>query len=83
MWVAVLRRAIWDFAMYRDSPKGSKQYELAVDAAGWIWFDGQEMGTFRDLCLHLDLDYVSLRKQIMKLRRKDVERINKRIETEI
>lgn len=82
MWVAVLRRAIWDFAMYREASRDSKKFELAADAAGWIWFDGEELGTFLAICGHLDLDPVSLRRQILKLYRKDVEKINKRIETE-
>lgn len=51
--VAIIRRAIWDFVLYRD--EDPKQYEdgderdrcrarldLAEDAAGWLFWDGEE-----------------------------------------
>jgi hypothetical protein len=89
LMVAILRRAIWDFALYRDAEEGTERYQLAVDAAGWIFWDGEEMMsedglyTFKYICFALDLDVKQLRDATLKLSRESISRINRRIETEV
>lgn len=80
--VAVLRRSIWDFVIYRGVPENHSKRPLAEEAAGWLWWDGEEFMTFRYVCTALDLDPTSLRARILLLRRSDLERINYRIESD-
>jgi hypothetical protein len=89
LMVAILRRAIWDFALYRDMEPDTERYELAVDAAGWIFWDGEETldeegrYSFMHVCASLDLDTTSLRKAVLRLTRENIGKITRRIETEI
>lgn len=80
--LAVLRRAIWDFALYRKEKEGTPGFDLAVDAAGWIFWDGEEPLTFKHICNVLDLDPEMLRGAALTLQRKDIEKLGWRIETE-
>lgn len=83
LMVAVLRRAIWDFALYRDAEEGSESNKLAVDAAGWIFWDGEETVdaegryTFVHVCNMLGFDVRELREATLKLTRKQLGKINK------
>lgn len=85
--VAVVRRAVWDFVLYRDEdPKKSHdRYQLAEDAAGWLWWDGEEeideegRYTFRFICETLDLDPKAVRKYALSLTREDIQRLNNNI----
>jgi hypothetical protein len=87
--VAILRRAIWDFALYRDSEPGTERFQLAVDAAGWLFWDGEEAideegrYTFKHICSELDLVPQKLRDATLKLTREHISKINRRIETEV
>jgi len=87
--VAILRRAIWDFALYRDADEGTEGYRLAVDAAGWIFWDGEETVdedgrcTFMFVCEALGLPPKKIRDATMELSRESISRINRRIETEV
>ena len=80
--VAVLRRTIWDFVIYRNVPEGHAKKALAAEAAGWIWWDGEEFMTFKHVCETLDLDPINLRRRILMLKRSDLERVNYRIESD-
>lgn len=81
---AIIRRAVLDFALYRDvSPLTEPlRYELASDAAGWLFFDGTESVdsegryTFLHLCALLGLNARSIRDQALALTRKDLARFN-------
>lgn len=81
----MLRRAIWDFALYKDDPNHD-HYEYAVDAAGWIFFEGDEFDpgderlTFIQACQMLGLDYQHVRKATLKLTREQIEKMNRGIE---
>jgi hypothetical protein len=80
--VAVLRRSIWDFVIYREVSDDHSKKHLAEAAAGWIWWDGEDFMTFRYVCSTLDLDPKDLRKRILALRRNDLEHVNYRIESD-
>lgn len=86
--VASLRRAIWDFALYRDAKEGSERQQLAIDAAGWIFWDGEEhtdeegRWTFHYVCATLGLVPEQIREATLKLTRETISKINRRIETE-
>jgi hypothetical protein len=81
---AIVRRAVLDFALYRDVNPESEplRYALATDAAGWLFFDGTESVdeegryTFLYLCMLLGLDARSIREQALSLTRKDLQRFN-------
>lgn len=81
----MLRRAIWDFALYKDDPT-HPNYEFAVDAAGWIFFEGEELDpgderlTFIEACNMLGLDYQNVRREAVKLTRAQIEKMNRGIE---
>lgn len=85
--VAIVRRAIWDFVLYKDedSKKSYDRYILAEEAAGWLFWDGEEptdkdgLYTFRFICETLDLDYRAVRKHALSLTRDDIQRLNNNI----
>lgn len=84
--VAILRRALWDFAQYKDPE--SNNHDLHVDAAGWLFWDGQEQideegrMTFHYVCEVLNLDPQTVRKGAKILTRDRIRRISQRIETD-
>lgn len=85
--VAIVRRAVWDFVLYRnvDPEEDRDRYELATDAAGWLFWDGEEelddegRYTFRFICSVLDLDATGVREHILGLSRQDIQRLNNHI----
>lgn len=85
--VAVVRRAVWDFVLYRDCDptRDAERYGLAVDAAGWLFWDGEEsydeVGryTFQYICSCLELDPQRVREGILRLGREDIQRLNNNI----
>lgn len=83
LWFHVLRRQIWDFVLYKDADPDSKEYTYAEDAAGWIWWDGEEdldefhRPTFRHICCVLGLDPRDVREATLRLKRNDVARLSK------
>lgn len=85
LWFHVLRRQIWDFVLYRSAPKDSENYFYAVDAAGWLWWDGEEEAdeygrpTFLHVCHILDLDPSMVREVTLALSREDISRLNNQI----
>lgn len=74
--IAVLLRAVRDFVNYRDSPKGSEQHKLAVDAAGWIFWNGREPMTFLKICETVGLDAKNIRKTTLSLTRDELLRMS-------
>lgn len=81
---AIIRRAVLDFVLYRDADPVTEalRYELAADAAGWLFFDGieaiNEQGkyTFLHVCALLGLDANMVREQALALTREDLARFN-------
>lgn len=73
---AVLRRAVWDFALYKDvsKRKDPEKYELALEAAGWIFSDEDVKGalTFLYVCEVLGLDPDHIRQSTLELDRERV-----------
>lgn len=69
---AILVRAIRDFVNYRHKPAGTDEHKIAVDAAGWIWFNGEEFLTYRWTCRILGGDPEKTRKFILTLKPKDL-----------
>lgn len=85
--VAIVRRAVWDFVLYRgaDPVTDKERYDLAADAAGWLFWDGEEeiddcgRYSFKYICTVLELDAKSIRKGVLALTRKDIQRLNNHI----
>ncbi len=85
--VAIIRRAILDFVLYRHHSKAThpEEYTLALDAAGWLFFDGHETVnedgryTFQFLCGVLELDPTQIRNAALSLSKADVQRFNGRM----
>ena len=81
---AIIRRAVLDFALYRDAaPEDDPlRANLAADAAGWLFFDGLESVdedgryTFLHICQLLGLDAKQIRDQALALTRDDLQRFN-------
>lgn len=69
---AILIRAIRDFVNYRNEPVGSDTHKIAVDAAGWIFWNGEEDFTYRWVCRLLGGDPVRTRKMILKMKPQDL-----------
>lgn len=78
--LAVVRRAVWDFVLYKDP--ASTHHELALDAAGWLFWDGQEEEdeegrySFLYICSILGLDFRMIREHALRLTRSDIQRLN-------
>lgn len=79
--LAILRRAIWDFALYR-LPEDS-HHKMHLDAAGWIFWDGEEHMTFLWICDVLELNPKQIREATVRLTRDEIKRICARIEAEV
>lgn len=76
LMIAVLIRAVRDFVNYKDTKRGSEQYKLAVDAAGWLFWDGREPMTFLKICDTVGLDSENIRKITLTLSRDDLRRMS-------
>ncbi len=72
---AILLRAVRDFVTYRHAPRDSEQYLIAVDAAGWVFWDGEEELTFRYICDQIDVDPEKMRKIMLALTPDDLLRM--------
>lgn len=72
---AILLRAVRDFVTYRKAKKGTEQHKIAVDAAGWLFWDGLERMTMRFVCRQLDLDYKKVRTTTLQLTKQDLLRM--------
>jgi hypothetical protein len=70
----ILRRTVMDFVYYRNAEDTERKF-LAEDAAGWLFWDGQEPMTFRAICSELGLNYKKVREAILKLTVDDVDRL--------
>lgn len=77
LMVAVLIRAVRDFVNYRDAPHGSDEHKLAVDAAGWIFWDGREDMTFLKICETVGLNAGKIRRVTLTLTRDELLRMSK------
>ncbi|MGA1354637.1 MAG: hypothetical protein ACO32I_07700 [Candidatus Limnocylindrus sp.] len=88
--VAIIRRAVWDFVLYKDAKrtKDPVLHEIGVDAAGWLFWDGQEecdsegRYTFLHICSILGLDPRRIREIAARLTRDDIQRLNNGIKEE-
>jgi hypothetical protein len=75
---------VLDFALYKDvsKQKDAVRHALAVDAAGWLWFDGEERidaqgrYSFRFICSLLSVDPAAIRERALTLSRQDLHRFN-------
>lgn len=85
LMVAVVRRAVWDFVLYRDS-KNAEHMGIAAEAAGWLFSDEEdapegedERYTFVNICSALELDPRYVRECVLRLKRDDIPRLNNNI----
>lgn len=82
--IAIVRRAVLDFAIYRHVSKKERpeEHALAIDAAGWLFWNGLEpldddgRYSFLYICRILDLDANEIRKAALSLTKEDIQRIN-------
>jgi len=90
--VAIVRRAIWDFVLYRDEnpsahegdekTKCLERLAIAEDAAGWLFWDGKEevdsegRHSFRHICHLLDLNPIAVRRRALDMTRADIQTLN-------
>lgn len=72
---AILLRAIRDFVTYREAKEGTEQYDIAQDAAGWVFWDGEERMTFRYVCSQIGADPVKVRRTMLSLTKDDLLRM--------
>jgi len=63
-----------DFVYYRDAQDKERKF-IAEDAAGWLFWDGEEPMTFRAICKELGLNYKQVRKVVTALKTEDVDRL--------
>jgi hypothetical protein len=88
--VAIIRRAVWDYVLYKDVKKRVDPvlHEIGVDAARWLFWDGEEevdgegRYSFMHICSTLDLDPRKIRDIAAKLNREDIQRLNNNIKEE-
>ena len=84
---AIVRRAVWDFVLYREITVEEDPVRAgwAEDAGEWLFWDGAETTdaegrlTFRHICELLDLNPKAFRTQVLKLTRDDIQRLNNEI----
>jgi len=72
---ALLRRAAYDIALYRESPRLDKR-RLWIDAYRWMFDDSEKhFASFISICLMLDQDPAKIRRLTLKLRREDAKKL--------
>jgi hypothetical protein len=75
---------VLDFALYKDADREKEplRHALAVEAAGWLFFDGTESideegrYTFLHICSLIGLNAKEIRDQALMLTRHDLQRFN-------
>lgn len=81
LYVAMIRRAIWDYVLYRDADAADKR-AISEDAEGWLFYDGDEdldsegRVTFPYTCAILGLDPGMVRAGARRLCRDDLQKLN-------
>lgn len=72
---AILLRAVRDFVTYRDAKEGTEAYQIAQDAAGWIFWEGEEEMTFRYICGQIDVNPEKMRRTLLAMTKNDLLRM--------
>ena len=84
LYVAMIRRAVWDFVLYRGVLTEDKR-AISEDAETWLFYDGDEdldadgRVTFLYTCSVLNLDPERVRVGAQRLRRQDIQKLNNNI----
>lgn len=80
LMAAILRRAVYDFVLYRDETHVN--HSLALDSAAWLFcsFPQEEQvdgeWTFVYICQDLGLDPRSVRQRTLRLTTRDITRLS-------
>lgn len=80
LYLAVVRRALWDFVLYRKS-KNYEKRSLAREAENWLFWEGTEdtdaegRVTFLYVCEILGIDPVRVQRSARRLKRTDIQRL--------
>jgi hypothetical protein len=81
--VAIIRRSVLDFAVYRDTTEAEpKKFKLWSEAAAWLFDDLATLRspvggyTFMGICAYLDLDPAAIRRKTLELTPADIKRFN-------
>jgi hypothetical protein len=72
---SIIRRAAYDIALYKNSTALPKK-RLYIDALAWMLQDDDGFTSFCNICMLLDRDPDTIRKESLKLTRKDVKKID-------
>lgn len=72
---AILLRAIRDFVTYKEAKEGTEQHGIAQDAAGWVFWEGEEKLTFRYICTQIGGDPEKIRRTMLQLTKDDLLRM--------
>jgi len=79
---SVIRRAVYDVALYKNSPSLSKK-RLYTDALAWLLQDDESklhpderFTSFCNICMILDQDPATIRRKSLRLTRKDVKKFD-------
>lgn len=79
--VAVVRRAVWDYILHKDSKYSDKKL-MSDDARRWLFSESDddldENGcySFAYACAMLGLDVDNMRIRVLRLRAQDIQRLN-------
>ena len=78
LWIAVLWRGIADWVLYRNA-RDPRVRRIWADANSWLFKERSKgVGSFHMICLLLDREKRTMRKQIRALTEDDIERIRGR-----
>ncbi len=85
LFVALLRRAVWDYVLYKASTERDKK-AISNDAAEWIFADDEEdIGeeghvSFVYACAVLNVDPGMVRRATSALKRDDIHRLSNNLQ---
>lgn len=79
--LAVLRRAVWDYVLYRESVDTAK-HQLSVEAQEWLFSDVDEWMSFMFICKSLDINPSRIRRYADIITRKEIENVGRRIDVD-
>lgn len=71
LWAAVLRRAVLDWTLYKDS-ESLRERKTYWNAHNWLFSDVEEFPSFVVLCHHLGADPDFVRERLLELTPEEV-----------
>src|SRR3954470_901477 len=75
LWLRVIVRAAWDFAMYKDSTR-MKEQKLALDASRWLFDPSSLVNGLENICRTLGVSVEAARRFAREMTKDKVKKMD-------